>query len=68
MSAIVTDQFRIANANNFIESVLSNDDSLLCIFRTFKSRNNGTPVGFGRTLHGMNTPSVPPSPLIINSI
>ena len=27
MAAIVTDQFRIANANNFIDSVLSNDDS-----------------------------------------
>ena len=36
MSAIITDQFRIANANNFIESVL-NDNNSYYIYYVFNS-------------------------------
>ena len=53
MSAIVTDQFRILNANNFVESVESDDNS----YYVFIGLPNPTIVGFGRdTNWNTNTP------------
>ena len=45
MSAIVTDQFRILNANNFIDSVENPNNS----YYVFLSLPNPTDVGFGRS-------------------
>ena len=45
MSAIVTDQFRILNANNFVESVESDNNS----YYVFISLSNPTTVGYGRS-------------------
>ena len=45
MSAVVTDQFRILNASNFINSVVDNANS----YYVFLGLNNPTTVGFGRT-------------------
>jgi len=54
MSAIVTDQFRILNANNFVESVENPVNS----YYIFLSLPNPTQVGFGRsTTWDSNTPT-----------
>jgi|TARA_R100000030_G_scaffold31382_1_gene23032 hypothetical protein len=45
MSAVVTDQFRIANATNFVESVLNDANS----YYVFLGLPNPTIAGFGRT-------------------
>ena len=45
MAAIVTDQFRILNATNFINSVTNNSDS----YYIFLGLDNPSQVGFGRT-------------------
>jgi hypothetical protein len=45
MAAIVTDQFRILNANNFVESVQNSDNS----YYVFLSLPNPSIVGFGRS-------------------
>lgn len=45
MSAIVTDQFRILNANNFIDSISDTTNS----YYVFLSLPNPTAVGFGRS-------------------
>ena len=45
MAAIVTDQFRILNASNFIDSVTSGNDS----YYVFLGLDNPASVGFGRT-------------------
>ena len=45
MSAIVTDQFRILNANNFIESVESDKNS----YYVFIGLPNPSTVGYGRS-------------------
>ena len=51
MAAIVTDQFRILNANNFVETVESSSNA----YYVFLGLSNpaavthGGPVGFGRT-------------------
>jgi len=45
MSAIVTDQFRILNANNFVESVESDNNS----YYVFIGLPNPTTVGYGRS-------------------
>ena len=45
MAAIVTDQFRISNAKNFIDSVTIGNDS----YYVFLGLDNPTSVGFGRT-------------------
>ena len=47
MAAIVTDQFRILNASNFIDSVTSGNDS----YYVFLGLDNPTSVGFGRTTY-----------------
>jgi len=54
MSAIVTDQFRILNSNNFIESVENSNNS----YYVFLSLPNPTQVGFGRSENwNTNTPT-----------
>ena len=56
MAAIVTDQFRILNANNFIDSVTSSNNS----YYTFLGLVDSSPSspGFGRTSNwDTNTPS-----------
>ena len=45
MAAVVTDQFRIVNASNFVDSVVSDNNS----YYVFLSLDNPTTVGFGRT-------------------
>ena len=45
MSAIVTDQFRILNANNFVESVQSTNNS----YYVFLGLPNAEAVGYGRS-------------------
>ena len=45
MAAIVTDQFRILNASNFIDSVTGGNDS----YYVFLGLDNPAQVGFGRT-------------------
>jgi hypothetical protein len=47
MAAIVTNQFRILNANNFVNSIDSNDSS----YYLFLSLPNPTTVGFGRDVN-----------------
>jgi hypothetical protein len=46
MSAVVTDQFRILNASNFVDSVISNPDNS---YYVFLGLDNPTSAGFGRT-------------------
>ena len=54
MSAIVTDQFRILNANNFVDSVESTSNS----YYVFVGLSNPTGVGYGRTSDwSTNTPA-----------
>jgi hypothetical protein len=56
MSALVTDQFRILNASNFIDSVQGSDDS----YYVFVGLSNPTTSGFGRDA---NWDSTPPNPI-----
>jgi hypothetical protein len=54
MSALVTDQFRIFNASNFVESIENSSNS----YYVFVGLPNPTAVGFGRTSDwDTNTPS-----------
>ena len=54
MPAIVTDQFRILNASNFVDSVVSTNNS----YYVFLGLNNPAQVGFGRTTNwNTNTPN-----------
>jgi hypothetical protein len=54
MAAVVTDQFRIVNASNFVDSVVSDNNS----YYVFLSLDNPTTVGFGRSTDwNSNTPS-----------
>ena len=54
MPAVVTDQFRIANAGNFVDSVLDSNNS----YYVFLGLPNPNAVGFGRTdTWNTNTPS-----------
>jgi len=54
MPAIVTDQFRILNASNFVDSVVSTNNS----YYVFLGLNNSAQVGFGRTTNwNNNTPN-----------
>jgi len=56
MSAVVTDQFRILNASNFVDSVVDTTNA----YDVFVGLTNPTQVGFGRT-DSWNTD--PPSPV-----
>ena len=49
MSAIVTDQFRILNANNFVESVENTNNSYYIFIGLSNPAGTNTLVGFGRT-------------------
>jgi len=59
MAAVVTDQFRILNANNFVDSVLDDNNS----YYVFLGLPNSTAVGFGRTSDWNSSSSGPPSPV-----
>ena len=55
MAAIVTDQFRILNANNFVETV---DNSANSYYVVVGLANPALAVGFGRTTDwNTNTPN-----------
>ena len=58
MAAVVTDQFRILNASNFIDSVLDDNNS----YYVFLGLPNSSAVGFGRTSDWSSAISGPPSP------
>ena len=49
MSAIVTDQFRILNANNFVESVENTNNSYYVFAGLSNPAGSGTLVGYGRS-------------------
>ncbi len=55
MSAVVTDQFRISNASNFVDSVLNETSS----YYVFLGLPNPTVAGFGRTDVAANWPLAP---------
>ena len=56
MPAVVTDQFRIVNAGNFVDSVLDSSNS----YYVFLGLPNPSAAGFGRTTSGNPTwPSDP---------
>jgi len=55
MSAIVTDQFRILNASNFVESVESSSNS----YYITVNLSNPTAVGFGRSTTWNTNPPAP---------
>jgi hypothetical protein len=63
MSAIVTDQFRIANASNFVESVLDSNNSYYVFLGLSNPGTTSDPIGFGRTSGWGDTPSNPPNPI-----
>ena len=63
MAAIVTDQFRIANANNFIDSVLNSNNSYYVFLGLSNPGSVNNPIGFGRTTSWGDNPSVPPNPI-----
>jgi len=58
MSAVVTDQFRILNASNFVDSVLDDNNS----YYVFLGLPNPTASGFGRTSDWNTAIGGPPSP------
>ena len=58
MAAIITDQFRIINANNFMEDVTAGNNS----YYAFLGLANPTYAGFGRTDTWNSTTLQPPSP------
>ena len=58
MSAIVTDQFRILNANNFVESVENTNNSYYVFVGLSNPTGAGSLVGYGRSENwNSNTPS-----------
>jgi len=63
MSAIVTDQFRILNASNFVESVESSSNS----YYITVNLSNPTIVGFGRSTSWNTNPPAPVDNFAYNS-
>ena len=58
MSAIVTDQFRILNANNFVESVENTNNSYYVFCGLTNPKGSDTVVGYGRSEDwNSNTPA-----------
>ena len=55
MSAVVTDQFRILNANNFVDSVTDSANA----YYVFLGLTNPTQVGFGKTTDWDTDPPAP---------
>ena len=49
MSAIITDQFRILNANNFVESVENTNNSYYVFIGLPNPAGTGSLVGYGRS-------------------
>ena len=62
MPAIVTDQFRILNANNFVESVENTNNSYYVFIGLSNPTGAPTLAGYGRT-SDWNTSSKTPSPI-----
>ena len=62
MPAIVTDQFRILNANNFVESVENTNNSYYVFIGLSNPTGAPTITGYGRT-SDWNTSSKTPSPI-----
>jgi hypothetical protein len=62
MAAVVTDQFRISNASNFVESVLDSNNSYYVFLGLSNPGSTGVPVGFGRSETWDASPSNPPNP------
>jgi len=60
MSAIVTDQFRILNANNFVESVENTNNSYYVFVGLANPTGAGSLVGYGRS-SGWNSTTPPPT-------
>jgi hypothetical protein len=63
MSALVTDQFRIVNANNFVSSLLDVNNSYYVFLGLSNPGSTGVPVGFGRTTTWDASPADIPSPV-----
>ena len=61
MSAVVTDQFRITNAGNFVDSVLDTNNSYY-VFLGLSNPTTPNP-GFGRTSDWNTAASGPPNPI-----
>jgi len=58
MSAIITDQFRILNANNFVESVENTNNSYYVFIGLSNPAGTGSLVGYGRSSDwNSNTPA-----------
>ena len=62
MPAIVTDQFRILNANNFVESVENTNNSYYVFIGLSNPRGTTTNVGFGRS-NTWNSDGGTPAPI-----
>ena len=58
MAAVVTDQFRISNASNFVDSVLDSNNS----YYVFLGLPNPAVAGFGRT-ENWNSSAGTPDPI-----
>lgn len=63
MAAIVTDQFRIANASNFVDSVLDANNSYYVFLGLSNPGSTGNPVGFGRSTTWDSSPADIPNPV-----
>ena len=63
MAAVVTDQFRISNASNFVDSVLSEENSYYVFMGLSNPGSSGDPIGFGRSTTWDDSPSNPPTPV-----
>ena len=64
MPAVITDQFRILNAENFIESISNTNNSYYAFLGLSNPGNDDpSPVGFGRTTTWDATDSTIPSPI-----
>ena len=59
MSAIITDQFRILNANNFVESVENTNNSYYVFIGLPNPAGTGTLVGYGRSSDWNSTTPAP---------
>ena len=64
MPAVITDQFRILNAENFIESISNTNNSYYAFLGLSNPGNDDpSPVGFGRTTTWDATDPTIPSPI-----
>ena len=59
MSAIITDQFRILNANNFVESVENTNNSYYVFIGLSNPAGTGSLVGYGRSTDWNSTTPAP---------